>query len=138
MSFASKMKTRRNLAILYIVLGAVMVAGAAIVKTENDFLSSFGLILAVMGLARFRQYRRITRNEESLREQEIRETDERNVMLIHKARSLTFSLYVLISSVAVIVLSLLDLHTQAQIIGYSVLLLVAIYWITYFILKKRC
>ena len=137
MRFAEKMKTRRNIAVLYIALGIAMIVAAAAVKTENAFLSSFGLILAVMGVARLRQYRRITQNKETVRAQEIRETDERNVMLAHRARSLTFTLYIALSGVAVITLSLLGRHEFARMISYSVCLLAALYWICWFILKKR-
>ena len=137
MRFAEKMKARRNIAVLYIALGIAMIVAAAAVKTENTFLSSFGLILAVMGVARLRQYRRIIQNEETLREQEIRETDERNVMLAHRARSLTFTLYIILSGVAVITLSLLGQREFARMISYSVCLLAALYWICWFILKKR-
>lgn len=137
MDFRAKMKTRQQLAVSYIVLGVLMVAGAALLKTGNSFISSFGLVLAVMGLARLRQYRRIMKSDETLREQEIRETDERNVMLVNKARSLTFTLYVLFSGVAVIILSLLGRREFAQLISYSVCLLVVIYWVSYLILKKK-
>ena len=137
MRFAEKMKTRRNITVLYIALGIAMIVAAAVAKTENTFLSSFGPTLVIVGLARLRQYRLITKNEETLRAQEVRETDERNVMLAHRARSLTFSLYAILASAAVIVLFLLGRHEFAQLIGYSVCLLVALYWICWFILKKR-
>ena len=137
MRFADKMKTRRNIAVIYIALGLAVLAGTAAAKTENAFLSAFGPTLVIVGLARLRQYRRVTKNEETLRTQEVRETDERNVMLAHRARSLTFTLYVVLSSAAVILLSLLGRYEFARLIGYSVCLLAALYWICWFLLKKR-
>ena len=58
-------------------------------------------------------------------------------MLVNKARSLTFTLYILLASTAVIILSLFGLHEYAELAAYSVFLLLAIYWVCYLILKKR-
>ncbi|MBE6573711.1 MAG: hypothetical protein E7652_04885 [Ruminococcaceae bacterium] len=137
MDFKKKLRTRLYNGILYILLGAVMIAGAFIIKTENDFVSSFGFALIVVGIVRIRNYIIITRSEERIRKQEIAETDERNIAIIHKARSITFSIYILLLCVAVIVLSFLKMHQIAMWLSFSVFLLILIYWISYFIIRKR-
>ncbi len=137
MEFKKKLKTRLYLAISYIVLGVGMIAAGFITGTDNQFVSSYGLALAVVGIVRLKQYFRITKNEERIRKQEIAETDERNIAIVHKARSITFSIYVLLACVVVIVLSFMQLHQAAMWISFSVFVLIAIYWITYFIVRKR-
>lgn len=137
MDFRKKLKTRLWVAIIYVALGIIMTVGGTVTKTDNSFISSFGLILAVMGVVRMRNYLIITKNEERIKKQEIMETDERNVSIVNKARSITFTAYVLLLGVAVIVLSLLNMREIAAWISYSIFLLIIIYWISYFIIRKK-
>ena len=45
-----------------------------------------------MGLLRLFRYRKITRDDQSLRKQEVEETDERTRMISERAKSWAFSL----------------------------------------------
>ncbi|MBQ7898186.1 MAG: hypothetical protein IJ323_07150 [Clostridia bacterium] len=137
MDFKKKLKTRLWIALIYVALGIIMTAGGIVTKTDNSFISSFGLILAVMGAVRMRNYLIITKSEERIKKQEIMETDERNVSIVNKARSITFTAYVLLLGIAVIVLSLLNMREIAVWISYSIFLLIIIYWISYFIIRKK-
>ena len=67
MDFKKKLKTRLYLAVSYIVLGVILIAGAMAMKTDNQFISSFGLALVVIGIVRVRNYRMITRDEQTIR-----------------------------------------------------------------------
>ncbi len=137
MDFKKKLKTRLYIAVSYIILGIMIIGGTFAFKLENEFISSLGLILAVVGIVRMRNYFRITKSEERIRKQEIAETDERNVWICYKARSVAFVTYILISGVAVIVLLLLDMHEAAKWIAYSLYTLIAVYWIAYIIYQKK-
>ena len=114
-----------------------MIAASFIMKPDNEFISSFGIALAVVGLVRLRNYVIITRSEERIKKQEILETDERNIFIVNKARSVSFIVYTLLLCVAVIVLSFLNMHQIAMWISLSVFLLIAVYWISYFIIRKK-
>lgn len=137
MDFKKKLRTRLYVAISYVVLGVMMIAGTAITKSEHYFFSSFGIALVVVGIARMKQYFLITKSEESIRKREIVETDERNVSIIHMAKSAAFNTYVLLCGMVGIVLHALDKSEIANAIWYSVLVLVFIYWIYYFIYQKK-
>ena len=137
MDYKKKLQSRLNIAIIYIALGIMMIVGVLPTKTDNDFISSFGFALIIMGIVRIRNYFMITKDDETIRKQRIAETDERNLSILNKAKSAAFSIYVLISGTAVIILSLFNMHEEAKWIAYSVLLLVAIYWICYWIYQKR-
>ena len=65
MEFKKKLKTRLYIAIIYISLGIMMITGTFAIKTDNDFISSFGFALVVMGIVRIRNYFMITKNEET-------------------------------------------------------------------------
>lgn len=137
MDFKKKLKTRLYLAVGYIVFGFLLILGAFVWRTDNGFISSFGFALIVMGIVRIRNYRRITKDEHTIQKQFIAETDERNLSIVNRARSITFVVYVLLSSIAVIVLSFLNMHEAARWIACSVCLLFVIYWIAYLIVRQR-
>ena len=137
MDFKKKLKTRLYIAIIYIALGVMMIVGVFASESDNDFISALGFAVAMVGLARIIQYLIITKNEDSIRKQKVNETDERNVSIIHKAKSTTFTIYITLMCTAVIILSLFNMHDIAKYIAYPVCLLVVIYWLCYFIYQKR-
>lgn len=137
MEFKKKLRTRLIVAISYIVLGLILVAIDVIGHTDNYFYLSFGITLAVMGLLRIFQHRKITADEKSIRQQELTESDERTRMIAERARSWTFSLSVTIAGIAVIVLSLLGYHEEALPLSWFVCGMAVIYWICYIIISKK-
>lgn len=137
MDFKKKLKIRLFVAIGYIVLGLVMIVAFNIIDTENDFLSSFGFALIVVGVVRIRNYRIITKTEETITKYQIAETDERNIAIANKAKSISFIIYVILASVAVIVLGILNKTQLAGILSATICVLVIIYWISYWIINKK-
>lgn len=137
MDFRKKLKIRLFVAIGYIILGLVMIIVFNLFDFPNNFLSSWGIALIVIGIAQIKKYFLITKNEESIKKRQIAESDERNISIANKAKSISFILYVVLASIAVIVLEFLNLTRFALLISGSVCLLVLIYWISYFIISKR-
>ncbi len=137
MDYKEKIKSRLYIGVIYIAVGIMMIASASVVKTDNDFISSLGLALVIFGIVRIRNYFIITKDERKLKKQQIAETDERNIAILTKAKSAAFSIYILFSCIVVIILSLLGFHDIARGIAYSVLLLVIIYWICYWVYQKK-
>jgi len=137
MDFKKKMKQRLYLAVSYIVFGAALALAALITKSENQFLSAFGIALAVMGVLRLFQYRRITKNTDSLRKRQLAETDERNRMIAERAKSWTFSFSLMAAGIAVIVLSVLGKHNLAQPISWVMCGMVLLYWVFYHIANRK-
>jgi len=137
MDFKKKLKTRLFTAIIYIALGVMIIVGVFATKPDNDFISSFGLALVIMGIVRIRNYCIITKSEENIRKQQIIETDERNISIMHKAKSTAFSIYIMLLGVAVIILSIFNMHNAVKWISYPVCLLIIIYWICYWRYQKK-
>lgn len=135
MDFKKKLKIRLFFAIGYIALGLIMIALFNIIKTENTFLSSFGFALIIVGIAKVRNYFLITKNDETLKKQQIAENDERNISIANKAKSISFIIYIILVCVSIIVLNLLNQVELATIL--SVCVLVLIYWISYWIISKK-
>ena len=137
MDFKKKMRQRLFLALGYILLGFTLSCIDLLKRSENYFLFSFGLTLITMGTIRLLQYRKITKNEQTLRKQELTETDERNRMIAERARSWAFSFSIIIAGMIVIVLSLLGYHDQALPFAWYVCGMITLYWIFWYIIQKK-
>ena len=137
MDFKKKMQQRLFLAAGYILLGIVLICTDLLNGSENDFFFSFGLTLVIMGIVQFLRYRKITKSDQSLRKQELTETDERNRMISERAKSWVFSFSVIIAGMIVIVLSLLGYHDQALPFAWYVCGMSALYWIFWYIIRKK-
>ena len=137
MDYKKKLKQRLYIGLINITLGIAMIIGVLASNSDNDLISAFGLAVAMVGITRIIQYLKITKNDSSIKKQEIYETDERNLLIIQKARSTAFTIYLIVTCTAVIITSLLDMPDVANQIGYSQLILVVIYWICYWIYQKK-
>lgn len=135
MEFKKKLKVRLYYGIGCAVLGVLMMI-LGFLRAE-EYISSMGLMFLIIGIARVIQYRRITQTEESLRQREIAEKDERNVLLWTKARSLTFTIYSIVLALAVIILQLMEVELIPQILAFCLFTMVLIYWICYFALSRK-
>jgi len=137
MDFNKKMKQRLYIAVSYCVLGLILIIADVVNSFENYFIFSFGFALLIMGVLRIVQYRKITKNEETMHKREVTESDERNRMLSERAKSWTFSFSIILSGVVVIILSLLGYHDQAQPLSWYVCAMVALYWVFYLIASRK-
>ena len=137
MEFKKKLQARLYIAVSYIVIGLVLIAADALNHFENQFFFSFGITLMVMGILRLIRHRKITKDDASIRKQELTETDERNRMMSERARSWAFTFSILIAGIAVIVLSLLGKHDAALPFAWYVCGMVVLYWIFWLILRKK-
>lgn len=137
MDYKKKLRIRLYLGISYIVIGILMLVGGFVLGSTKDFIWGFGFSLALVGIVRVRNYFLITKSEESIRQREIIETDERNISIQSRAKGAAFTVYVLLMSVVVLVLSFLSMHEVAAQIACCAFALIVIYWICYFIYQKR-
>lgn len=137
MEFEKKMKKRLYTAYLFVVFGTVLTVTAAWKQLENEFFFAYGVALLVIGLVRMRQYRKQMASPEAMRAQEIAETDERNIMLNSKAKSWAFGLYMIICGTAVIVLEFMNQVQIATALAMSVCALMVLYWICYYVIRRK-
>ena len=137
MEFKKKMKQRLYVALSYILLGIILLVAAFAGKSDNYFFTSFGIALMLMGILRLVRYRKITRDDTTLRKQEVEESDERTRMMAEKARSWSFSLSVTAAGVLVIVLNLLGYHEEAQPFAWFVCGMVAMDWLCWCMIKRK-
>ena len=137
MEFKKKLKQRLYIAVSYILIGLVLITVDALNHFENQFFFSFGMALTVMGILRLIRHRKITKDESTIRKQEVAETDERTLMMAEKARSWAFTYSILIAGIAVIVLSLLGKHDAAQPFAWYVCGQIGMFWICWLFARKK-
>ena len=137
MDFRKKMKQRLWIAISYIALGLILVIADAVNHFENYFFSSFGFALVIMGILRIIRHRKTMRNDQSIRKQELAESDERIRMIAERARSRVFSLSVTGAGILVIVLNILGHHDAALPFAWYVCGMVVLYWICFSVIRKK-
>lgn len=137
MKFKKKMQQRLFVALSYTLLGFVLLVAAFAGKSDNYFFSSYGIALILMGVLRLVRYRKITRDDTTLRKQEVAESDERTRMMAEKAKSWTFSLSVTAAGVLVIVLNLLGYHEEALPFAWFVCGMVAMYWLCWYMINRK-
>ena len=106
MDFKKKMNLRLKIAVGYILAGLALVCTDLVSASENYFYCSFGLALMLMGIVRIFRYRKITKNDRTMRKQELEEQDERIRMIAGQARSWAFSLSLTAAGIWVIVQNL--------------------------------
>ena len=138
MEFKKKIKTRIYMAAAYIIIGIAMFlskfyAGDA----ANDVISSIGIALAVGGFVRVARHVKLMRDPEKLRKMEIAETDERNVMIWERARSMAFAVYITLAAVVMIVLYILNMELAGQIVAYNICGFIMLYLVCYNIIKRK-
>lgn len=134
------MKLRMIIHAVYVVIGAAMAVISFTGISNNEMLSSFGIALAAGGAVNIIRTARILGDEEKLRRVCINQSDERNIMIALRARSLTFSVYISLVAIAIIVLYIVNTELTiiaAQAAAYSVCLLVIIYLAAYYIIRKK-
>ena len=137
MEFKKKLKQRFYIAVSYTVLGLLLLLTAFLSGSDNYFLTAFGSALVVMGIVRIFRHRNITKDDRSLRQQELVETDERNRMMAERARSWAFSLSMVGAGLAVILLSFLGYHEEALPFAWFVCIMTVLYWICWVIIRKK-
>ncbi len=137
MDFKKKLKQRLYIAVFYIATGLILLIAGIRTNADNYFFTAFGAALLIMGILRIHQYRKITRDDRTIRHQELIETDERNRMIAERARSWTFSLSIMAAGTVVIVLSLLGHHDEALPFAWFVCLMTVLYWICWNIIRRK-
>lgn len=137
MEFRKKLKFRLLAACLYVIIGAVLIVVSAAGLSRNEQIMAFGIVFVIVGFVRCVRYFQVTKNEETIHAVEVAENDERNVMIMVKARSLTFSLFIMLAGIVMIVLYLLEQSFAAQIIAYTICAFSLLYYICYQIISRK-
>lgn len=130
-------KNRRVIVnIIWVILGTILIALAFAGKVDV-FWNGMGSGLLVVGaLQLLRQYR-FSKNEAYREKIEIEEKDERNQFIRNKTWAWTGYLFVIIAAILCIVFKIIGQEVLSFAASGAVCLILVLYWISYFILRKK-
>ena len=137
MEYRKKLRIRLIIAVCYIVLGLALALTFTFAEPSNSFFSGFGFAFVGVGIARVMQYFKITKNEDTINKQRIAESDERNIAISTKAGYVSFYLSVLLIAIAIVLLEIFKYGEMATALGFVMCVMLVIYFISYFIIRKR-
>ena len=122
--------------IILLIIGLTL-TGLGIAEIVDEFWSGMGSALAIVGALRLLKTYRLNKNEKYREKMEVEISDERNQFIRAKAWSWAGYLFILCAAVSVIVFKLLGNDLLSQASSWGVCLMLVLYWISYFILKKK-
>ena len=129
-------KTEIVLGITWLVLGLAVIA-LSVLETLDEFWSGMGAALLVVGAVRLLRGYRLSKSDTYREKREVMETDERFRFIRNKAWSWAGLLFVIIGALGTILFKLLGQELLCQAASGAVCLMLVLYWICFFILKKK-
>ena len=123
-------------AVIYVIIGAVLV-GFAIAGKVDEFWSGMGSAFLVIGVLRLVRAYRFSKNEAYREKIEIEASDERNHYIRNKAWAWAGYLFVMIMAVAVIVFKVMGQETLSMATSMAVCLMITLFWVSFYILKRK-
>lgn len=130
------MKTKWFLSVFYLALGLLLMVLSFFDKV-NSFGSGLATAFILVGTLRLVQAIRYKNNPQYKEAVDTAAGDERNRFIRTQTWAWAGYLYILIAAVATIVFKLLDQDVLMFAACGSIYLLLVLYWIIYFILRKK-
>ena len=128
---------KKNIYPICLLAAGFSLVGLGVAEILDEFWSGMGSALAIVGLLRLLRYYRLKKNPAYREKMETAITDERNQFIRAKAWSWAGYLFILCAAVAVIIFKLLNLDLLSQASSGAVCLMLVLYWISYFVLKRK-
>jgi len=122
--------------IVYLALGAVLL-GCGIAGIVDEFWSGMGGGLLGVGLVRMIQMIRYQKNETYKEAVDTAMSDERNRFIANKAWAWAGYWYVLIGAVGTLVFRLVGMEELSVFSGFSICLILVLYWVSNLWLRKK-
>ena len=131
-----RQKIKLSFNIVYVIIGCILI-GFAVLEKLDSFWNGMGSALLVVGLINLLKIYRLNKNEEYREKLEIEVSDERLQFIRNKAWAWSGYLFVLISAVACIVFKVMNLDQLSLYASFSVCLVLALFWVSHAIIKRK-
>ena len=122
--------------IIWLLLGLVLTVLCCL-ETLDEFWSGMGSALMVIGIVRLLRGYRLGKSEAYREAREVAENDERFHFIRNKAWAWAGYLFIIICALSTIVFRLLGQELLCIVSGGAVCLMLVLFWICFFILKKK-
>lgn len=130
------MKDRRLLSVVWVVIGLVLI-GLAFAGKVDSFWNGMGSALLIVGALQLLRYHRFNKNEAYREKMEIEVNDERNHFIRNKAWAWSGYLFILIAGVSVVVFKIIGQELLSMVASMAVCLILVLYWVSYYVLKRK-
>ena len=131
-----KQDKRKIVSIIWIIIGVALI-GLAFAGKVDEFWNGMGSGLVVVGVVQLARFYRLRKNEAYREKMEIEASDERNRFIRSKAWAWTGYLFILVTSVSIIVLKIIGQDLLSMAASVSVFFMMILYWISYAILIRK-
>ena len=122
--------------LLWLLLGLVLTLLCAL-EALDEYWSGMGSALMVVGVLRLLRGYRLSRNETYREKREVAETDERLHFIRNKAWAWAGYLFIMVCAVGSIVLKILGQDLFCMVLSGAVCLILVLFWVSFFVLKKK-
>ena len=131
-----KKDKRMIVSIIWVILGTVLIA-LAFAEKVDVFWNGVGSGLLVVGVLQLLRQYRFSKNEAYREKIEIEEMDERNQFIRNKTWAWTGYMFVIIAAILCIVFKLIGQEVLSFAASGAVCLILVLYWLSYFVLRKK-
>ena len=128
---------KKNIYPVVLLIAGFALACLGFVEIVDEFWSGMGSALLVMGIIRLLRFYRLKKNKSYQEKVETAVTDERNQFIRMKAWSWAGYLFIIVSALGTIILKILGQDLLCQVASFAVCLMLVLYWVSYFVLKKK-
>ena len=128
---------KKNIYPIALIIAGLVLFSLGFAEIVDEFWSGMGSALLVMGIIRLLRFYRLKKNDSYREKMETAVTDERNQFIRMKAWSWAGYLFIMVTAIATIIFRILGQDLLSQVAGYSVCLMLVLYWVSYFVLKKK-
>ena len=128
---------KKNIYPIVLLTAGLALIGLGVAEIVDEFWSGMGSALLVIGIIRLLRYYRLKKNDTYREKMETAVTDERNQFIRTKAWSWAGYLFIMVSAIATIIFRILGQDLLSQFCSYAVCLMLVLYWVSYFVLKKK-
>lgn len=131
-----KVNKRLIAMIVELVIGTALIL-LSLLEIVDQFWAGMGTALIVVSVLNIFRIVRYKTNAQYRKSVEVEVNDERNKYISMKAWSWAGYLFVMVAAVATIVLKVLGFDQYMMICSGSVCIILVLYWISYWILRKK-
>lgn len=122
--------------VIWLFLGIILIA-LSIFETLDEFWSGMGSALLVVGIIRLIRGYRLSKSDVYRESREVAQTDERFHFIRNKAWAWAGYLFIMIGALSTIIFKLFDQEMLCMASSSAVCLMLVLFWVSFFVLKKK-
>ena len=128
---------KKNIYPIVLLVAGLVLIGLGLAEIVDEFWSGMGSALLVIGVIRLLRYYRLKKNDAYREKMETAVTDERNQFIRMKAWSWAGYLFIIVTALGTIIFRILGQDLLSQVASGAVCLMLVLYWVSFFVLKKK-